>query len=35
VIHDHHRPHSRLDYRTPREVAAAWNDEQDHPIPAA
>jgi putative transposase len=22
VIHYHHRPHSRLDYRTPREVAA-------------
>jgi putative transposase len=26
VEHYHHRPHSRLDYRTPREVAATWND---------
>jgi putative transposase len=26
VIHYHHRPHSRLDYKTPREVAATWND---------
>jgi hypothetical protein len=26
VIHYHHRPHSRLDYRTPLEVAATWND---------
>ncbi len=26
VTHYHHRPHSRLDYRTPREVAATWND---------
>jgi hypothetical protein len=25
VIH-HHRPHGRLDYRTPLEVAATWND---------
>jgi putative transposase len=35
VTHYHHRPHSRLDYRTPREVAATWNDGQDHLIPAA
>ena len=36
VIHYHHRPHSRLDYRTPREVAATWNDEgHTHLIPAA
>jgi putative transposase len=26
VTHYHHRPHSRLDYRTPREVATTWND---------
>jgi hypothetical protein len=26
VINYHHRPHSRLDYRTPLEVAATWND---------
>jgi putative transposase len=26
VIHYHHRPHSRLDYHTPLEVAATWND---------
>ena len=26
VTHYHDRPHSRLDYRTPREVAATWND---------
>jgi putative transposase len=26
VDHYHDRPHSRLDYRTPREVAATWND---------
>ncbi len=30
----HHRPHSGLAYRTPREVAATWKD-HDHPIPAA
>jgi putative transposase len=35
VNHYHDRPHSGLDYRTPREVAATWNDEQDHLIPAA
>ena len=35
VIHYHHRPHSRLDYRTPLEVAATWNDGHDHLIPAA
>jgi putative transposase len=30
------RPHSRLDYRTPREVAATWNDGgQTHLTPAA
>src|SRR5215210_9246854 len=26
VIHYHHRPHSRLNYNTPLEVAATWND---------
>jgi len=32
----HDRPHSKLDYRTPREVAATWNDGgQTHLIPAA
>ena len=36
VIHYHHRPHSRLDYHTPREVAAIWNDGGlPHLIPAA
>jgi putative transposase len=36
VIHYHHRPHSRLDYRTPLEVAATWNDGgATHLIPAA
>ena len=36
VDHYHDRPHSRLDYRTPREVAATWNDGgQTHLIPAA
>jgi putative transposase len=35
VTHYHHRPHSRLNYRTPREVAATWKDGQDHLIPAA
>jgi putative transposase len=32
----HHRPHSGLDYRTPLEVAATWNDGGlPHLIPAA
>ncbi len=31
----HHRPHSRLNYKTPREVAALWKDPDDHLIPAA
>jgi putative transposase len=31
----HHRPHSRLAYRTPREVAATWKDHHDQAIPAA
>jgi putative transposase len=35
VTHYHHRPHSRLDYKTPLEVAATWRDGQDHLIPAA
>ena len=36
VDHDHHRPHTRLDYRTPLEVAATWNDAVlPHLIPAA
>ena len=36
LIHYHDRPHSRLDYRTPLEVAATWNDGGlPHPIPAA
>ena len=35
VINYHHRPHSRLDYHTPLEVAATWRDGQDHLIPAA
>jgi putative transposase len=35
VTNYHHRPHSRLDYNTPLEVAATWSDPQDHPTPAA
>jgi putative transposase len=36
VTHYHRRPHSRLDYNTPLEVAATWNDGgQTHLIPAA
>jgi putative transposase len=31
----HHRPHSGLAYRTPREVAATWKDHDDQAIPAA
>jgi putative transposase len=31
----HHRPHSRLAYRTPREVAATWKDPDDQLTPAA
>ncbi len=35
VTNYHQRPHSRLDYRTPLEVAATWRDGQDHLTPAA
>ena len=31
IDHYHHRPHSRLDYRTPREVRATWDDAQGAP----
>jgi putative transposase len=31
----HHRPHSRLNYNTPREVAGTWKDHDDQSIPAA
>jgi putative transposase len=31
----HHRPHSRLAYRTPPEVAATWKHHDDQSIPAA
>jgi putative transposase len=31
----HHRPHSRLAYRTPREVATTWKDHDDQLTPAA
>jgi putative transposase len=31
----HHRPHSGLAYRTPREVAATWQDHDDQLTPAA
>ena len=27
--HYHHRPHSRLHYRTPAEVGKTWDDAQD------
>jgi putative transposase len=29
IDHYHHRPHSRLDYRTPSEVRQTWDDTQD------
>jgi putative transposase len=35
VINYHHRPHSRLNYLTPLEVAATWRDGQDHLTQAA
>ena len=35
VSNYHDRPHSRLDYLTPREVAATWRDGHDHLTPAA
>jgi hypothetical protein len=31
----HHRPHSRLAYRTPSEVAQTWKDHDDQLTPAA
>jgi putative transposase len=31
----HHRPHSRLAYRTPREVAETWQDHDEQLTPAA
>jgi transposase InsO family protein len=31
----HHRPHSRLDYRTPARARGNLKREQDHLIPAA
>ena len=31
----HHRPHQGLAYRTPREVAATWQDHRNQSIPAA
>jgi hypothetical protein len=30
IDHYHDRPHSRLDYRTPREVRATWDDARDN-----
>jgi transposase InsO family protein len=35
VDRSHRRPHSRLAYRTPREVAATWKDHDDQLTPAA
>jgi putative transposase len=29
IAHYHHRPHSRLNYRTPTEVRQTWDDAQD------
>jgi transposase InsO family protein len=29
IDHHHHRPHIRLDYRTPTEVRKTWDDAQD------
>ena len=26
IDHYHHQPHGRLNYRTPREVRATWDD---------
>jgi putative transposase len=31
----HHRPHSSLDYKTPREIAATWQHPDNRSIPAA
>jgi putative transposase len=31
----HRRPHSRMNYKTPPEVAASWQDPIDQSIPAA
>jgi putative transposase len=31
----HHRPHSGLAYRTPREVTQTWQDHDEQPTPAA
>jgi putative transposase len=31
----HHRPHSGLDYRTPKEVRQTWDDAQDQPLKLA
>ena len=31
----HHRPHSRLNYRTPAEVARTWEDQAEHQKQAA
>ena len=29
IDHYHHRPHSGLDYRTPKEVRKTWDDAQE------
>ena len=31
----HHRPHSGLDYRTPKEVRQTWDDAQEQPLKLA
>ena len=31
----HHRPHSGLDYRTPKEVRQTWDDAQQQPLKLA
>jgi len=31
----HHRPHSGLDYRTPKEVRHTWDDAQEQPLKLA
>ena len=35
IDHYHHRPHSRLGYRTPSEVRQTWDDAQDQPLKQA
>jgi putative transposase len=35
IDHYHHRPHSGLDYRTPKQVRQTWDDAQEQPLKLA